>query len=129
MTNLAPIGVINLVRCVAEMMGVRMDLPFTAQFETDDSLWVNFPLVDQMEIVSRICTFTDACHDSRVVQFSVLGDDAMFEIRSSDRLVSFALSNIRKACMPSTDMRARLKGVDAAFFVGRGLQFVSGSLV
>jgi hypothetical protein len=120
-TSLAPFGVINLVRWIACVLGVNCSLPFKSQFLSVVGAWVDFPLIDQLDIVSRICSFSRSSGEA--VEFPVLMADALFKIHSNDGKIEMRMDAV--CAMGGTtgiNMPIKLIGV-GSFFDGVGLKF------
>ena len=90
--------------------------------------WVDFPLIDQLDIVSRICAFARP-DGGDAVEFPVLMADAIFKIHSNGGIIGMRMDAV--CAMGGTtgiNMKIRMVGV-GSFFDVAGLKFDPGLLV
>lgn len=128
-TSLAPIGVINLVRGVAGVVGADTSLPFVVQFRTSGgAVWSDFPLVDQLDIVARLCCFLRAgeeggasplAHHPRAAYGTEVGADAW-----KFRVLGAALFEIFLVAAGDADPSSRDGGQGMAVRTAQGLRAV-----
>ncbi len=83
--------------------------------------WVDFPLIDQLDIVARICAFSRS--GGEAVEFPVLMADAMFKIHSNGGNVGMRMDAVcATGGTTGINMQIKLVGV-GAFFDAVGLKF------
>jgi hypothetical protein len=121
----------------AIISGLAMNLPFRVQYLHAVSVqWIDFPFIDQLEIGSRLCSLVALSKTCDAQQFPVLGVDAVFEIHSTNSVVSMRAFDVTiMHAQPTTtwDDVARMGGVRMMdvgdFFLGTHLKFADGVVV
>ncbi len=126
-TALASVGVIKLTYQLAVLFGVTMAPPFRVQLNASGQ-WFDFPFIDQLEIVSRLCSLVALSKTDDNMQFPVLGASAVFELHSAGGVVDMWMCEV--AAWGASGRRWEVRMIDVGdFFFGSHLRFADGLAV
>ena len=122
-TALASPAFINLIYRTACVVGMDMTLPFKVRYSTDAVNWMELPFVDQLSVVSCICSYASNRTSDACDQISVMSSTAIICLRLVECELCVSMGCV--GAHSSNTCSVRMVGV-GSFFHSSHISFVGG---